>query len=487
MNPQTSTDCSKMLSLIVVVSTIFSVVEANIKYTPIMIAEIFRNGGAFESLDKELVDKIFQGLPSRNQQNLVPNGIRQQYNLGKCWKEEYPEIFKGNIDLEKVSMSSAAKRFSMDSATAHLYGLLEESDIPQIEMSIEHLPSIYPPMAEKTEAHFKHMDSKAVPQGMGLVPIQTFSSEKDFMYFPELDTQCKGIAENNLYDYSQFVSNKDQFYLPTVKTLEQKGFNATELLGKKEWDLEGISKLFRVLEVYYYSQNKHYSLIDPDLFNELKILHGIHRLNYYFPNAENSKVYSNNVARDILSQLEMGVKGESVYAGYSALEHTLLAFLKNLRFLGSSCYIENYDLRVHDFKGGKCAEYPLFSSSIVIELSKMEVNGDSVKRDGPSQPLDDYYVSVFYNRQSLKLEGCPDVYCKYTQFRGVFSGLTLVDNIKARCGMGTTQAYKFYWILIGCILFTSLMIVLVTMKNRKIHNANIELSRTADGFLYERY
>lgn len=129
-------------------------------------------------------------------------------------------------------------------------------------------------------------------------------------------------------------------------------------------------------------------------FQQLSIAHTVHKISTYFSNLENSKVYTNQITRQIISDIESDTL---VYSGYCSQEHTMLSLLRTLKLLSVDCYLNRYKDKSYDFKDDACVEPPLHASSLLFEVSELRT---PTPTDSNSPQT---FIRLLYNGRLIKL------------------------------------------------------------------------------------
>ena len=451
-------------------------------YRVLMIAEVFRNGAAtsYGKLSRE--DKIASSV-GYNQS--LPNGLRQQYRLGNFIYEDYVSLFEDSskaYNVSKISMKSSSHSYCMESANSHLIGLFSEieiSKIPKITITEDKYGIINPPLHVIADLNFSSSYPLVRPENyFTVIPIFSKGSIRDFTFFPQINSQCIHIRDESIYHYSNFLTTVPTLIVDFETTLENAGINSKDYFDRNRWTLEDVTELYTYADAHMsYFGHLPYNMTK-EIRDEAKVLHTIRMLNFYFSSQENNKIYTSNLGKEILADIELGATGHKSYSGFSAEEHSLIALLVNLKVMSPACYLEYYLKKMFYFSDPQCVKYPEFSSNIIFEMS--------AKFDGP----DDIYVEkdlrirILYNKNPLEIPFCGiKRYCTLAQFRELVKSELSVEHIEIKCGLVGKISSQYYWTMMSIILTISFFIILFTIFLKCRHKKNSESRKSVDEFI----
>ena len=447
------------------------------EYKTLMIAEVFRHGAAtnYDMLSCE--DKI---LSTMKVNESLPNGLRQQYILGNLIYESYDTLFRSPINGSHYSFLSSSPSYCIESAHSHMLGLFGNMEPPRITLDGPNYSLIDPPMRDmQTELNFSTSYPLLLKKNyFATFPVFATGTTRDFMFFPEIDSQCSHIREESAYHYANFEAQNPKLVNDFHSTLENAGFNSHYYFGKDKWDLESVSSLFKYTEAYMNYFGVYPNGMTREIRDEARILHMIRVLNFYFSSPSNTKIYTSYLANQIMDDLVAGMKGDKVYSGFSVEEHTLLALMVNLKVLSNTCYLDYYHKKMIYFSDPQCVSHPELSSNLIFELSAKE---DLLQEEYDEHNL---MVRILYDGHPLEIPFCKKMnFCSLSKFRELVDELLTVEYVELKCGVIGKISTAYYWTLITSILSISLILAAISVYLKWKHHGKVDSTKTVDDFI----
>lgn len=433
----------------------------------ILVAEVFKHGAAVAYSQLSTGDPV-SDKSAANQ--ALPNGMRQQYVLGKLIYEEYRDLFNEPLNISQIKMTSSSPNFCIESAQSHLLGMLAEVDSPKVTLGPENADLMYPPISPLTaDVNFTSQYPLVLKESyFSMLPITVYGSLRDFLFFPQIDIQCPHVREENDYYYTQFLISNQKIFADFYLTLENNGVRSKTYFGKEKWEPILVSNLFKYVETYKATFGTLPSEFTKELYFECRMIHMIYYLNHYFPNPDGAKVFVTNLMKNVLESFEKAQKGELIYSGFSAQDHTMIALLTALKVLSPQCYLNYYRKKMFYFSDSQCVKDPEFSSNIIFELSN--------STQASTKPSDDtLLVSILYDGKPLQLSYCNmKTYCTLSEFKRLVRTQLTVRSIEDKCGLGNHIESSYYWIIIGILLLSSAIVMFFTIRDRCLHLMKIK-------------
>jgi len=246
--------------------------------------------------------------------------------------------------------------------------------------------------------------SYALPNAFMPVPVHVVQPQHDTF----LQSYAGACATSDLYSNQNvnntLVTNAWTYFQPLVTQLN------TRLTAA------GLPNVTNVDDLYYFADtvlSDYYSGVavplgmnpnDP-LWLDVTFCYGFFSDVLTYGNYKYTQLWSVPLFTELVKYLNNSISGVSPLKGVflSAHDGTLGLMLAALNMTTPTCMWNNY---VNSgIVNNTACHYPLFSSSIKMELSK-----DSTGN---------YYIQFYYDDQSLTIPGCPSPLCPYSTFLSV--------------------------------------------------------------------
>lgn len=380
-------------------------------YTPIMIVELFRHGARAagkNSLKEKYVDLVGPG-------NIMGNGQRMHYILGRQIRKEYPKLFQSTsteINYKDYLVYSTDYQRTILSAYSHLSGLyppgtglkISNGAKEQNEKVLKYITPPYEPLDHKKED-----TNFAIKYGVRPIPIHILEKEKDKIFMKAEEKTCPvGFGEITTSNFKRAIKEKTKDFKDLTDKLLKLGFNPQEIFGQKEFDLQNLGWFGDMAKcrAYFEANGSSFPKIDEETLKKLSLIFGIYYINYRYNNEKMVKTFTTEMTNLITKTIKDRIdnKNSLKYLGLSGHEANIFPFMMQYKLLSEECLMKKY-------KGEKidsskiCYDPPEFAANFIWELSQ----------DGSSN----YYVRGKYNNQIVRTCDTPvDAgYCKFDEFK----------------------------------------------------------------------
>lgn len=416
-------------------------------YTPVMLIELWRHGArtpAYNTMKQDFVDEIGPG-------NIVGNGMRMHYNLGRRIKSLYNDLL-GNLSPKEVKVYATTVQRTIISAYSHMMGLLPPGT--GLKTTTTNTEVKLAPFEGITDDNT--IGEYALPNGVGPVPIITWSKSVDDYFMKGMEIKCPKADHRKDEIFAENVKNKPDIFESISPTIE-KEYPCKTYFGQEKYNLN-TTGIFSDIDKcsYFYTGS---SLVkNADIYSKMKYVFGVYYINAKYTNTNIRKLYTSKMSQDMIKQFEDKIAGKSKlkFFGLSAHETNVVPYMLGYDLTNEECMLKK-------LKGeavtGTCEGSPEFAANFIWELSKKG---------------DEYFVKVLYNGKPITTT-CSSLvdnyYCKFSDFKTkMLDAFTLSDaDYKATCGEalnpdGTPATWKGWkWVafifigvsifaLIGCIM-----------------------------------
>lgn len=315
---------------------IFGVVDC--KNSLLMVVEVFNEGASTPKTNPFNYEYIEQF----GRDNLLANGIRQQYVLGSKMAESYGQqgIFK---DVNLVKMIAGDTSRMQESASSHYLGLVHQS--LRSNLSNSENEYIFPPQQESFNLSDPLKDNK---DNNAIVPwVEMTSAKVNDLFGQGVEYNCNKMKD---------MITDDKEYVEIVKEAQS---NVTQIIGKDIdsiypaetffnstlYNLTTLAEISTIAESYSQYEGEPLPGLNWDQMNLLRVLEGINFFSKTYYSREASKYWTDNLSKDMISHLEQWVKESEgghryKYVGYSSSQINLLIFMNKFGLLNKNC-LEN--------------------------------------------------------------------------------------------------------------------------------------------------
>lgn len=424
-------------------------------YTPIMITELWRHGvraAAYNTFNQDYVDREGPG-------NLMANGMRMHYNLGRAIREMYKDsIFKDPKYTDFKILSTTYQRTIL-SAVSHLTGIYPPGTGKVITNSIA--STKLPPFSGATDD--ATLGNDALPNRLNPIPIVTYPPIMDDYFMKGMSQVCPKADERKDAIFAENIKNKPNIFDSVIPTIE-KNYKCGDYFKGGKWDLRTVG-IFSDVNKCNYFQTGQWMTGTESIADKMKYIFGIYYINAKYTDINIRKLYTTKMSLDIIQNFEMKIKGENKlkFLGLSCHESNIFPYMMGYDLISEECLVKK-------MKGepvqGVCEGSPEFASNIILELTR---NGN------------DHYVRVLYDGKPIRTTCASDklvdgVYCKFEDFKQKFlSTFTLNEaEYKETCGRrlnpdGTHSAWEgWMWValVMTIVAFVSFTLLITTFRKQ---------------------
>lgn len=468
---------------------------------PVFVAVISRSSGA-RLQSKGNYQEVNDMLRVVDWNRSLPNALRQHYNLGKRLSSDYGNLLNWNSSRQDftyvpIIMRSFPYDFYVEQAQAQMAGLMSKANSLPVEFNESLYEEMLPPLARSLakeltpnlaqynlsregEFGWAYEAPDSVPSTkQSAIPVKTFSRKNSFTFIADQSQQCKGITDENAFEYSHFLAENSKKFASLATELNKSSLSSQTISGKKAWELEDMASLYTQLEAGFQAKGYLPNNVDDGLLSKLRLVRGIYLLAAKVSNsAENARVYTNGIGRCMLEEMfpwvneayeaREQVKRRNAVAAYLVDAATMLAIMSSLGLVSQNCYLQKYTQNIFDFFEPDCLPFPEYSANLVFELRKINNPKEDLVVGAGLDGSGEFAVQILYNGAKIKLARCGGLdYCDYGRFKQIISTDLFLDSIETKCGYAKMTAYKYYWMLIICMLFSSILLIILTCRIKK--------------------
>lgn len=443
---------------------------------PKMITELWRHGArsaAYNTFNQSYVDAEGPG-------NLVGNGQRMHYLLGRQVRKEYPSLFP--VDQKNVSFSdfevwSTDIQRTLLSAYSHMMGIypLGTGKVTSNDVDKTKLPP------------FNSVDPSftgdfALPEGAAAIPINVKVTPTDDFFMKGMKYVCKTADDKSDMLFEEEVKKGNPIQALSDK-IKAAGWDCNKWFKQgKDYDLNTTGIFADVNKCYYYYEGKGMEGTD-DIIDQMQTAFAIYYIASKFKDPMINKLWTTKMSQYIISKFQGVMSGKSnlKFLGFSGHEGNLFAYMLNYGIVSEECLIKSLTEKVDN-----CYPGPDFAANIIWELAQ-----DSTDNQ--------WYVKARYNGNVI-LKSCEGMtaegYCKFNDFvESLNKNFILTPaEYSATCGSnnkpsGDTEKESKIWMYIAigiAVLFAIQMIIFISYvgkaknKNKRL---NQELTGEADVFI----
>lgn len=420
---------------------------------PVMIVELWRHGARTPNYNTFNQDYVVTEGPG----NIVGNGERMHYLLGKQVRKDYPDIFpegQKDISYKDYEVWSSSYQRTILSAYSHMMGIYPFGTGKTVtNQNPETKIPPYKKLDVTLEGEF------ALEQGANAIPINVIDRSKDDFFMKGMGYVCK-----NADDKSDALFEKEIEKPNPLKDMGDKikaaGYDCNQYFKNgKDYDLNTTGIFADVNKCYYYYNGEWMKNTDA-LGDKMQYTFGIYYIAMRYADPMITKLWTSKMSQYIIDKMNAVKNGTSTlkYAGLSGHEANLFPYMMLYGLTSEDCLIKSLDKPVEG-----CYPGPEFAANIIWELAQ-----DKDKN---------WFARARYNGDVI-LKSCEtqdtNGYCKFEDFvaykQKVFT-LT-PQEYQATCGNnGGSNSEKeskiWMYIAIGiAILFTIQMIVFISYVGR---------------------
>lgn len=435
--------------------------------TPKMIVELWRHGArspAYNTFNQSYVVAEGPG-------NIVANGQRMHYLLGKQVRKDYPTIFpegQKNISYAEYEVLSSSYQRTILSAYSHMMGIyplgtgrIVSNDNPKTK-----IPP-YKKLDVSLEGDF------SLDQGANAIQIRVIDRSVDDFFMKGMKYVCKNADDkaDDLFEKEVVTKNPLKEIGDKIKSA---GYNCNDYFKNgKEYDLNTTGIFADVNKCYYYYNGKPMNGTEA-FYDKMQYTFAIYYVNMRYRDPMVTKLWTTKMSQYIIDKMTAVTQGTSQlkYAGLSGHEANLFPYMILYKLTSEECLEKGLDNPSDD-----CLPGPEFAANIIWELAqddqkawfvKARYNGDKILTTCDKQPADGY--------------------CPFSDFVDFMNKTFILspEDYKTTCGTPSqSQAEKesriWMFIAIGiAILFTIQMIIFISYVG-KAKNKNKQLNQELTG------
>ena len=311
-----------------------------------MVIELWRHGARApqtNTLKNSYADSVG---PS----NLTPNGMRQQYNLGRKVRDLYlsSDIF---ADPQKAYIYSSQTQRTIGSAYSHALGLFPSTGAQPPTVDPNAGKALIPPIQGGTD--YLKGKTGPLPQNLNFVPIQIIPKDQDLLFMKSFKQACpfaasqmkvmqtqKGTAM--MSTFKDVISKIPLDFLTRIKSNSGiKGIKNDSPLNPNQWNYNTL-KTFLSENKFYNSQFGKPMKGLEKINDKLKSMAALIPIYKKFVTPMMQKFYSHQMATEILDKIEQktiqkGPSKDLKYVGYSGHDGNVIPFLLGYGLLSEEC------------------------------------------------------------------------------------------------------------------------------------------------------
>jgi len=343
---------------------------------------------------------------------LLPQGYRQAYVLGKAMAEAYPSLIK-NYSTSSMYIRATQLNRTIQSAVAHMAGMLGFGVGPNL--TNEQIDLALPPYPISDDLT-KNLTNNALPFNWQPLPVHSVNLQNDYLMYSYNSIICPN--SDHFQDAQYSAPNYAQFTNAMNSTIQ----NFNNITGKY-FDFSNITSAFNTL-VTDYLVNKPfpsaYKNIIPlsEIWNNLTFIHDFIEFYKNFGSSQQVQLFSYYPLSQFLQWLNGFVTNTNRNLKYILLSGSdtfLMPILSALGIASHSCLYDNF----FNISNNQYCQYPDYSASLNFELYQ-------------NTTTNTFYVQIVYN-------GVPFPYCDSQSTLCEFS--TFAEKINDAIGDMTLQKY----------------------------------------------
>lgn len=383
-------------------------------YEPQMIVELWRHGAraaARDTYDQDYVKKYGPG-------NIVGNGMRMHYNLGRAVKKMYEDSIFKDMKYTDFKVYATSIQRTILSAYSHMMGIFPAGTGPSTSNSIDETK--LPPFDGATDD--KTIGDGALPYQINPVPIVTFREIEDDYFMKGMEIKCPEADKKKDLIFEENVKNKPNVF-DKITPVVEKAFPCKQFFGKEKYDLKTLGIFSDINKCYYYNEGKAMAGTE-SVMDKMKYVFGIYYINAKYTNDGIKKLYTSKMSQDIIKNFEDKIAGTNKlkFLGLSGHETNVVPYMMGYGLTSEECLIKKLN---DEPVTGICEGSPEFAANFIWELSKKEGK---------------YFVRVLYNGKPilgcLKDKALEGNYCPFEDFKTTMRAEFILsdDEYKKACG-----------------------------------------------------
>lgn len=409
----TSTKLIPILAILLITS---SLQQSPTDSEPQMIVELWRHGARSAARDTYNQKYVRDNGPG----NIIGNGMRMHYNLGRAIREKYKDNIFKNTNYTHYKVLTTTFQRTILSAYSHMMGLFPPGTGKTTSNDIK--STKLPPFKGATDDN--SISNNALPYRIHPVPIYTINKTIDDYFMKGMKYKCPKADKRKDEIFDENVKNKPNIFDSVTPIIEKKYPCKDYFEGKSKYDLNTLGIFSDVNKCYFFSTG-HPMEGTESVFEKMKYIFGIYYINSKYTNINIRKLYTSNMAKDIIQKFEQKIAGETElrFFGLSGHEANVVPFMLGYDLTSEDCLVKK--LNGKEVKG-ICYGSPEFAANFIWELSKKG---------------EEHFMRVLYDGEAItscakdkELEG---KYCKFADFKAKMTeAFVLSDSVyKKTCGV----------------------------------------------------
>lgn len=201
----------------------------------VMLSELFRHGSRYT-----MYNLFNDPFITKNQQQLDPTGMHQEYMLGKGVKNDYSPFLPESYNPNEISVISSDTRRTIESATSHMLGMFDLESGETLKTLRFDL--INPPYILNKVATIPGLDY-ALPNGFRPIPVKVEDAKTGPIFIQNLTGTCPKLAKKMQEKINQVTPIINQEILSTSDKLKSKNFNSMKIFGHENFEISDMNKV----------------------------------------------------------------------------------------------------------------------------------------------------------------------------------------------------------------------------------------------------
>ena len=322
--------------------------------------QFFRHGARTET--------SFRGPPfppasTYDKGQLTPVGMKGHYLLGIQMRKSYPDLYPQVYDQTRHVVYASDIARTMESATAHLYGLYGKNS-PREEEKVD--PELSQPPIEPKAPDLPPFDTP-LPFGFVPIPILTTLEENDSMFI----NHCKAFKEKKSGRAKEIYQSIEDSFKSIMHRIAKENFGP-ELIGKSEMSVKNADKICQAIVPRTFSF-KEFKASDELVLQCSHLRNIINFQTHVEP--KDVRTLNSNLFKLILRYFSM-VRTDthpsvvSVFTHDTFMTNLIRGLNPNLLDCATHHYLEEYEKHEisEEAKGKFCIRHLTFASSFIFEV-----------------------------------------------------------------------------------------------------------------------
>lgn len=419
-------------------------------YTPIFIAEVFRQGSS--TPNKNILN--MQEFSKIGLRKIMPNGMRQQFALGKQIAKNYSDLFSTIKDpLSELKIYTSNSESCVLSAQAHLLGIYPQNQGQKI--TSQNKDVLNPPFQFLDV--IQPGDDFGIEKGYFPVAYSVRNSSDDDIFMEDLMSTCSMLKRNTTIAYHENVKEFEKWekniFENLNKKLKSEGFDPEFYFKKGEFGFEDIVDFWDSVTSYIYYFGQIYKGMTDELYQSISAAASINKI--LFMN-DKSKLYTTKITDLVLKAMDNFEDKTShpyKYIGFSAGDTNIMSFLTSLGLTSIKCLKTKI---LSPSPQSQCKLLPAFAGNLIFELNKPSSNKNNI-----------YYVRMLYNGKPLKICEKGTEYCEFSEFALFASENFIEENFDQYCTKNVKDYKTVAYIIVNLLILGVIVSLSVYIsKNR---------------------